>query len=669
MLAEVVMVEWPEEHRNRQNNAAFIHRTLSDIPAQLIDQLRSTQAFETLVAAFLSAFNQKADPKSVIVKLSGDVDHPDSFGEYDETIRQAVLGLAGVEALRRIATPEMWEYLWSLAWHSAPLEQSLPKAITAAAPEVGFREQFFAIARSVVQRAAQDPGRRAIDREKEIGANAREHWRKHSQLSSLWQGRFDRSFHAVGRDDDHVLSIVAKIDAAVFVDLLSVYDYPDPVVHALIWCGAMWRFEQWREVASAAPAAFDKVGKWNGSLILPILLSIAGEQLRIGLNREPAADVVAEATAEIRTLAAEIVKTLVARPDYIGCAVRWGNWLVRTGTMGASSPNNAVPVPTDAKSGGFVEAALLDALISALPSDCWREEPTPDAEAWEPWCHFGMGILVAHEGKIPMPSTSVFLKAWSLTAEGWSSQKGIVLRAIASPFEAGGVRADGYGSRILALPMVEAAEPADQVWKQFWQSTDTLREIVEFGDADAADEGGWQGTMEAASLLMLQFSIGLMMLDHLIQPQRALVYDRQISLEALLPALYDAAREMAAVDRLNGKFWNEALRHLAIRRAAWLAIASSPDRVAIHPDAKPTLADFIQNLAGDTENLLVLAFVALRNGVEKSALVDGFSKAKVNIEAELNIAERLLAISPRAISLAADQLNSVRELVDATSGQ
>lgn len=655
------MAEWPQESRNRQNNSAFVTQRLSDIPAPLIDELQSSPAFGILVEAVLEAFNQKADPKTAIERLSADVDQPDAFGEYDETVRQAVLGLAGVAVLRHVATPEMWEYLWSLAWHSAPLEQFLPEAVTAAAADVEFRNQFFAIARAVVQTAAQHPGRRAIEREREIGANARQHWRKHRQLLSLWQGRFDRTSHSIGRDDDHVLSIVAEIDAAAFVSLLSVYDYPDPVAHALIWSGAMWRFERWREFATAAPAAFDEQGQWNGSVILPILLSIASEQSRVGLGREPTADAVAKATAEIRNLAAEIATTIAARPDYMGCVMRWGNWLVRTGAMGASAPGNDVPVPADAKSGGFNEAALIDALISALPSGCWKEDIASDAEAWEPWCQLAMGVLVAHEGKASTPSTSSFLNAWALTAEGWSAHRGKTLRALASPFDAAGVRADGYGARVLALPSVESDKPADMVWKQFWQSTGALREIVEFGDADSPDEGGWHGTMEAARLLMFQFSVGLMMLDHLILPQRPIAYDRRIALEALLPLLADAVREMTAIDRLNGKFWSEAVRHLAIRRAAWLSDASSPDRLAISPDAKPTLADFIQNLAGDTESLLVLAFVARRNGVGQKALVSAFADAKVDIGTELGIAERLLAISPRAIGLTAEQLESVRE--------
>jgi len=137
----------------------------------------------------------------------------------------------------------------------------------------------------------------------------------------------------------------------------------------------------------------------------------------------------------------------------------------------------------------------------------------------------------------------------------------------------------------------------------------------------------------------------------------------------LLPTLENAVREMAAIDRLNGKFWIEALRHLAIRRAAWLTNEVSPGRLALPSDAQPTLADFVQNLAGDTENLLILAYVAQRNGVERGVLLAAFTEAKIDMETELNIAERLLAISPRAIGLTAVQLKIVRELLETTSEQ
>ena len=656
------MVEWPQERRHRLSNPVRVPQRLADIPTDLLHEVEGTSSFTALVQTIADAFNEKADPQSKLNDLSAGVGRPDAFGDYDEIVRQVVLALAGVAALRKTPTREMWEYLWSLAWHSAPLETFLPQAVIAAANEAAFRDRFFAVARSVAEEAARNPGRRAIQREKELGANLREHWQKHPQLSALWRGNFGRS-HAVGRDDDHVLSIVAEIDAAEFVRLLALYDYPDPVAHALMWCGASWQFERWRAVASVAPTAFGERATWNGSLILPLLLAIARDQFQFGLGREPTPSQVSEATNDIKSLAAEVAKTIAPRADALGCMTRWGNWLVRTAIPAVAA--NPLPHPTDAASQGFIEGALLDALIVETPADRWSPEPSPDAETWEPWCQLAAGALIALAGKGLMPSAACFLDEWHLTPDGWPTHRGRKLKLQAIPFEGATLRADGYGARLLALPMIEV-ERADARWKGFWDATATLREIVEFGDPGETDIGGWQGRTDAARLLMLQFSIGLMMMDHLIKPQRPLSYDRRTALEGLLPLLDEAVREMAAIDQLSGKFWSEAVRHLAIRRTTWLSSRAAPDGVALGAEAKPTLADFIRALAGDTENLLALAYVAQRNGVDRVALAAAFKTAEVDIGAEIAIAEHLLAISPRAIGLSEAQLDAAREVLHDT---
>jgi len=554
----------------------------------------------------------------------------------------------------------MWEYLWSLAWHSAPLEAFLPQAVIAAATEAAFREQFFAVARSVAKKAAQNPGCRAIQREKEVGGNLREHWQKHPQLSALWRGNFEHSFHAVGRDDDHVLPIVAEIDVAEFVRLLALYDYPDPVAHALMWCGASWRFERWKAVASVAPAAFGEQAKWNGSLILPLLLGIARDQFQFGLGHEPTPNQVSEATNDIKSLAAEVAKTIAPRADAVGCMTRWGNWLVRTAIPAVSA--NPIPHPTDATSQGFIEDAILDALIVELPANIWTPEPAPDAETWEPWCQVAAGALIALGGKSSMPSPSEFLEEWHISPDEWPAQPGQSLNLHAIPFEGAGPRADGYGARLLAIPMVEAGR-ADDLWKRFWDSTVTLREIVEFGDPDETDDGDWRGRGDAAHLLILQFSLGLMMLDHLIIPQQSLSYDRRTALEGLLPHLDDAVREMAAIDRLNEKFWSQAVRHLAIRRAKWLSDGTDANSIALSVDMKPTLADFISALAGDTESILTLIYVAQENGIDIVKIAAGFTSAKVDLNAEISIADRLLAISPKLINVGKPTLDAAREVL------
>jgi len=661
--AEAGMVEWPQERRQRLGNPLGVQQRLADIPPGLLREVEASRAFTTLVEDMVEAFKEKADPQAKLIELSAGIDQPEAFGDYDEAVRQVVLSLAGVAALRKTPTREMWEYLWSLAWHSATLADFLPQAVVAAATDAMFRDQFVVVARGVVEEAAKNPGRRAIQREKDLGASLKEHWQKHPQLSALWRGSFERSFHAIGRDDDDVLSIVAEIDTAEFVRLLALYDYPDPVAHALMSCGAPWRFERWKAVASVAPAAFGERAKWNGSLILPLLLAIARNQFQFGLGREPAPNQVSQASNDIKSLAAEIAKTITARADALGCMTRWGNWLVRTAIPAVSA--NPLPHPTDAASQGFIQDALFDALITEMPADHWSPEPAPDAETWEPWCQLAAGALIALAGKASMPSAAGFLEEWHLTPDGWPTQRGQKLKLHAIPFEGGEPRADGYGARLLALPMVEV-ERADGGWKRFWHATSTLREIVEFGDPDETDDGGWKGRTEAARLLMLQFSIGLMMMDHLIGLQRPLGHDRRTALEGLLPLLDEAVREMAAIDQLNGKFWSEAIRHLAIRRAKWLSSYAAPNGVALSAEAMPTLADFIRALAGDTENLLALAYVAQGNGVDRATLASAFKAADVDINAEIAIAERLMVISPRAAGLNEAQLDAARELLHHT---
>lgn len=659
------MVEWPQQRRHRLNNRVVVpQQRLEDIPPELLREVEGTRSFAVLANALHDAFNRKANPQMTIAELSETIGQPDAFGDYDDIVRQVIPALVSISALSKTPTSEMWEYLWSLAGHSAALQTFLPQAIIAAAADARFRHQFLEIAYSVVTSAAKNPGRRALQREKKVGATLRDHWQTHRYLSALWRGHFEHSFDAVDLDDANVLSIVVQLDVIEFVRLLALYDYPDPVAHALFWCGTQSRFDRWRAAALAAPVAFGERGEWNGSLILPLLLSIARDQFQFGLGRNSTSEQVADATREIRSLAAEVAKTIAQRRDALECMTRWGNWLIFSEIPAISA--NPVPYPMNAASEGFVDDTLLEALIRELPSDRWSPEPAPDTENWELWCHFASGALIALAGKTSMPSAAALLCEWHLTPDTWPGKHGEMLRLHASPFQGVQPRADGYGARILALLIVEG-EPADDRWEKFWGTTTALREVVEFGDSEETDTGGWQRRMDAAELLMLQFSIGLMMMDHVIEPPRPLGYDRRSALQGLVTLLDEAVREMVAIDQFHEKFWSEADRHLAIRRAKWLTGPTASDGVAFSADAKPTLADFIRDLAGDTENLLILAYTAEQNGVDRAALASAFKAAEVDLRSEIGIAERLLAISPRSIGLNELHLESARKIADERS--
>jgi len=663
---DAVMAEWPQERRRRSSKPTIITLRLSDIPEEVLREARATGAFLSLVQAVVDGFNAGTDPKVQRPELSARLQSED-FAAYGENVRDAILALACVEAFRQAPSREMWAFLWSLTSDSWSLPILLEQATVSASTDTAFRSSFIATARDVVRYALENPGHRAVSKRKGSGTDHREHWRKHPQLSALWRNDFLRGFDPFGRDDDHVLSIAVQIDIVEFIRLLEIFDYPEPVAIALTWCGAIWKFESWAAMVSAAPGAFDKEGRWNGSLILPLLLSIAREQFQFPLRNDATDQQVSDATAEIAKLALEVTRVVGRRPDDLSCATRWGAWLIRNGIAAVSA--NARPHPSDAKSQGFIDISILDALISDIPTDLWKAEPVPDAEPWECWCHLATGVVVAYSKKTPMPSPRGFIGDWELSPEGWSSSAGRTLKARAMPFEMGTPRADGYGPRLLALSVVEA-DSADTIWTKFWSSTATLREIVEFGDADENGGLGWQGRSDASALLMLQFSVGLMMLDHLIQPQRTLPYDRRWAMERLLPLLDEAVREMMAIDPLNGKFWIEARRHLAIRRATWLSGRGLPqtniDVITLDPQARPTLADFVRDLIGDTEGLLNLVQVASLNYVDKHVLAAAFREAGVDLEAEIEIAKRLLEIPPQAASLGQAQIDAAVALLTLT---
>ncbi|MBW5287918.1 hypothetical protein [Burkholderia gladioli] len=75
------------------------------------------------------------------------------------------------------------------------------------------------------------------------------------------------------------------------------------------------------------------------------------------------------------------------------------------------------------------------------------------------------------------------------------------------------------------------------------------------------------------------------------------------------------------------------------------------------------ISDFIRALAGDTENLLALACVAQQNRVDKVVIANAFVEAEINLHAEIELAERLLSISPRAIGLDKAQIDAAREII------
>ena len=649
------MVDWPSRRRF-QSNVAASSRHL-DMVTPFLEFEAAQSARDKVLAELWASFEGQFPPDRAIKQLETLARDIDSSALADPSdLSNAILVSACLEAIVGRPSAEVWEYLAGLAWHSALLEHELPPAvIERASQDASFKDAFLGFAGKVIDKAIASPGRRAFTKEKGLPAQLRTNWLERPQLSTIWWGHSDRHALSVGRDDNGILRIVAGIDLSAFVQLLTRYDYPEPVLAALMFAGGRWSFETWRKLVEIAPPAFESDGRWNGSLILPLLLYFGKEEIRIGLRPDIGQPDVDAATAETDEIAAHIAALIVGRTDGASSAQRWCTWLMRSPLMG--NDRDPRPYPADARSAGYAEAALIDAFGKALSLDAWNPMLPGDAEAWEAWCYLGVLVSVGnlHGGRFP-PAHD-FLQEWELTPEQWCSTPGKELRAHASLFTTFGKRADSYGNRLLAMPLVSEKEPF-LAWQQLWASTAVLREIVEFGSSEPEQNQAWQDRNSAAELVRLSFGIGLMMVDALAGSQEVASAGPRSSMRSLFGALTDLAREMTAIDTFDNGYWTDAWRHLAIRCALW----SDGKFGRLDPDPEIDFSDYFRPIGQDPEQLLAMLEVATRNEITRPKLVGALTKAEVNLPSLVDLASRILALDSKRARVSETQIALARSL-------
>ena len=651
------MVEWPSQ-RLLQASASAHSRLDGVMP--IIEFEAAQSARDKVLGELRAAFAQKLAPEKTIKQLEALARGIDYTAVADPAdLSDAILVSACLEAIVGNPSAEVWDYLDGLAWHSWVLEHELPSAvIERAAQDARFKSAILGFAAEVIDSAIASPARRSISKEGGLAAQLRSNWLEHPRLSSIWLGHIDRQAMPVGRDCAGILRIVAGIDLSAFVQLLIRYDYPEPVLAALMSAGGRWSFETWRQLVEIAPVAFESDGRWNGSLVLPLLLYFCQDQIRIGLRPDALQSEVDTATAEVDDLASKIATLIYERTDGAPCAQRWCTWLMRSPLMG--DERDARPYPADAKSSGYAEASLIDAFGRVVPIKAWNATPPQDAEDWEAWCYLGVLVSVGNLHGGPFPPASDFLQEWKLSPDQWFAGRGQALRAHASLFTTFGKRADAYGNRLLAMPLVHEAEPF-AAWRQLSSSTTVLREIVEFGSSDVDQSQGWQDRRSAAELVRLSFGIGLMMVDTLFGSEETVAPEPQAFMGSLFASLTDLAREMAAIDTFDSGYWTDAWRHLSIRCALWFDdLPLQP--VGASPNVWARFGDYLRPIGRDPEQLFGMLEVALRNNISRQKLMAALDVAGVDLSSIVNLASELLVIDPKRTRVSETQIELARSL-------
>ncbi|HEX7935779.1 MAG TPA: hypothetical protein VF573_22305 [Paraburkholderia sp.] len=660
-------MKWPMERLERQRVAdsdedvlGLLRDVYGSFPA------RGSEVFESVVGQIIGAHAQDVDAQALLDRLARNLESVSDGTErgISSYAEHALLAFACVEALRRDASMNSWRVVVKLSCHSYSLEHVFPDVcIVAAQGEEEFKLRVVKLLDDVLLGASNSVPITSSSGRREQFQALRESWTANPALSNIWWG-LRGSEPLRYTDSTAAFRVLSALDINVFLNALGRFDEPYTVDSALTAAGAAFKFSMWCALVQHAPSAFDERRAWNKSMVIPLLLVTARNQILFARNKvRPNSTELeaAEAKQEVDELVDAVVHQLRARPDCDSIVYRWAPWLMRQLVMAVSG--TPTDDPNRITSNGYADSRIIEIIGEQSDESLWSHPYPADAEDWEPWCFQSLLTNYAFSGKCETPTVDAFLREWHLTPEDWQSTRGQALREHAALMTSlGDTVIPTYGAQLLAYPMV-ASDDAFEHWATLWRHTAVLRELIEFDDLSQVVEA-WRGRYDAARLTMLAFSIGLSMLDSSSQGNGPIPVKQDLA-RTLCASLAIAAQEMLHIDRLNRSFWIAAVRQIAVRRLIWekreSATAGSQSAMPFLSDTRPTFGDFLRAFSSDTVELLNLLLVALLN-VPEEKVRQAMRDTSIDLNRELSIARELARSDSRRYPFSEEQLNKLAAL-------
>ncbi|AEV27176.1 hypothetical protein Dsui_2837 [Azospira oryzae PS] len=578
-----------------------------------------------------------------------------------------LMTFACAAALAHTPSLHTWDRVSTFQYNSWQLENWLDKAMTAYAKATPPAcHNYVALAREVFAGLDDFSLQSKSDRINQERFGARASWNEcRNKLDEIWWGL--RNWHGFMNYEEvlPLFQVFYELSPDEFIDTLRGSSNPY-LVSALMFVAGIGafspRFSEWKRMLAAAPVAFEADGKWNGSVLIPLLLVEARNQLlQVRQNfktLDPSSEELDGIKQEIADTAEVIATALAARRDANAIFSRWTPWLMRQVLSHTSKDLS------DVKSLAFADDALIDAIAQRL-GNCTLPETSPaDAGSWESWCYRCTLSSFAYNEHISVPAWEDFGNEWRLEPEDWAGKKGLLLREHASLITSLNKETPGIAANLLAYPIAQSPSPA-AAWIHLWNDAITLREIVEFGDSDAtADE--YSSRSEAGQLLLLLFRIGLAIFDQGAAKCSSSRSSEEESLVDLYKALASAERDMREIDRtLNRDEWFSVVQHLTVRRVIWELPSSDGLGLGyfqvFKPDDTPTVVDLLTEAKGNVIELFAILQSLMLNIPDVSRLKRYLSSASISLPDVVCLIRRLNQFHPRKYPINEDQLQKLAD--------
>jgi hypothetical protein len=621
--------QWPSErHANKQEgfaNPSF--KTAQDFLSLLNTlPLGLPNAFDDIVSWIVKQNGALSELEQRTAQLADEIEPaiPDS--------KTMLMTHACAAALARLPSLQTWTKInafkynsWQLAhWQSEAMSAYAEMNPSACNAYIELAKEAFAALDNFTLGSQS-----ARTNEERSGAWA--YWNKRQdKLEEIWWGLRGWSGFMNYEEELPLFQIFYKLNPDEFIRTISRSANPY-LVSALLFVAGIGafspRFSEWKRMIAAAPVAFEDDGKWNGSVLIPLLLLDARNQLlqvRQNLrNPDLTPSELDEIKQEITSAAELIVTTLATRQDAPAIYIRWTPWLMRQ-ILGQTAKEIE-----DVKSAAFADNTLIDAIGRKLGNGTLPQTSPDDAPLWEFWCYRCGLASFSYNGDLQTPAWKGFGDEWCLSPEDWGGDKGQLLREHARLITTLNKEIPGVAANLLAYPIAQSPSPTE-AWIDLWHDSIALREIVEFGDSDAIEDE-YSSRSEAGRLLLLLFRIGLAIFDQGAARSSDNNSAEARSLASLFKALNFATCEMREIDStLNHDEWLSAVQHLAVRRMIWESPSgnetASMNFKVFKADDTPIISDILSEAKGNVIELVAILQSLLLNSPDISRL-----KADLNI--------------------------------------
>lgn len=619
-------------------------QAFDDVVIWVVEQDGDLYELERRIASVLDMTNLQAYPDSLLLLMT----------------------LACAAALVHKPSLHTWRRVSAFKSNSWQLEHWLSEAMLAYAkahPSSG--RHYVALAQEVFERLDDFSLRSKFDHINKERSDAWASWsERRDKLDEIWWGlRGWRGFMTY-QEELPLFQVFYNLSPDEFIHTLSNSSNPYLVSALLVVAGIgefCPRLSEWKRIFSAAPIAFEGNGKWNGSVLMPLLLVEAHHQLlQVPHNFRTPALTPSELDGirqEITGTTEIIAAALAARQDAAAIFCRWTPWVMRQ-ILGHTSRDI-----TDVKSSAFANDALIDAIARSL-TDCDLPQLSPDdASRWEPWCYLCALSCFASSGHMSTPAWKRFVNEWRLEPEDWADKKGLLLREHASLISTLSKEIPGIAANLLAYPIAQSPSPRE-VWIGLWNDAITLREIVEYGDSDATTDE-YSSRSEAAGLLLLLFRIGLAIFDQGASKCLSSASSEAESLVNLYRSLTLAVNEMREIDStLNYDKWLSAVQHLTVRRVIWEQSLSSESESAsflvFKPEDAPVVADLLNEAKGNVLELFAILQSLLLNDLDISRLRAELGSASISLSDTVCSIRMLNQFNPSKYPIDEEQLQKLQ---------